>query len=65
MSKIDTVGPKTITKANRPIAKIKLTLERILTPLPSPDKADMINKPVVTIIMTICTRALLGIPKTI
>ena len=41
VSNILTVGPKTMTPASKTIAKIKFVLDRILTPFPKPDKAEI------------------------
>ena len=41
VSNILTVGPKTMTPASKTTAKIKFVLDRILTPFPKPDKAEI------------------------
>lgn len=64
VSNILTVGPKTMTPASKTIAKIKFVLDRILTPFPKPDKAEIRKRIVAMMIMMTCTRLLLGIPKT-
>ena len=64
VSNILTVGPKTMTPASKTTAKIKFVLDRILTPFPKPDKAEIRKRIVAMMIMMTCTRLLLGIPKT-
>ena len=61
--KIWTVGPMIMVMASSPTAKIRLVFDKIFTPFQRPERAEMVKRMVVIIMIITCTRALFGIPK--
>ena len=58
-----TDGPTTIAIANRPMARIRFRFDKILTPLPSPDRALITKRAVVMIIIMVWTLKLFEIGR--